>query len=574
MYRCTICGKTYRKGRAIGHVLKHHIPFDQVPFACSLCNFRCLEARELAHHVAHYDRHQREVSSTGVSDPNSILYRSSQPIDIDQYIQVVKEPPSATVSTASLPSAGEPVPAWLAALIQSTPEATRPIPEPYDPEFPELLRTPAVVPRQPVATPPSPMMQLRLNEASTQMAAPAADHRSSVMPVPESSRVIILNGRDQTLLGGLSTAQMPGGPVNSNSQLNPGCLQQTASFQAIQPAYASAPVSVSINPGVTMMQPSVAPAVQATTHTTANQIAAWGQTMHQTPQSTAMFQPISQDVYGAFTQPVAPKPTQMPVATLSTPSTPRPASVASSGSSASTPLHDEVYLNLRRQLQATAASAAGVVGSQAPIPSATTTSQVTPVQPAQGPASNAEAPPASAQITAVVSTGEHTPRPTPPAGASSPLGTPSSTPRQDEASQDEAPQDEAPQDEALQDEALEIHTDEADPLLREIDHQGREADAGPAKYVQEFVEKLKESTITLNNAMDRGKEQSLQVAKDNRKELRQVNQTLNMILMELQTVSRHVTAMRWQRPRPRTPPRSRSRSVKRMKSTVKRVNKK
>ncbi|KAH3867911.1 hypothetical protein DPMN_031048 [Dreissena polymorpha] len=46
-YRCKKCGKTNRKGRLIGHILKHHVPMDQAPFSCGLCNFRCTEVADL-----------------------------------------------------------------------------------------------------------------------------------------------------------------------------------------------------------------------------------------------------------------------------------------------------------------------------------------------------------------------------------------------------------------------------------------------------------------------------------------------------------------------------------------------
>ncbi|KAH3706091.1 hypothetical protein DPMN_065471 [Dreissena polymorpha] len=39
-YKCKACGKTDRKWRLIGHIRKQHVPMDQVPFACGLCNFR------------------------------------------------------------------------------------------------------------------------------------------------------------------------------------------------------------------------------------------------------------------------------------------------------------------------------------------------------------------------------------------------------------------------------------------------------------------------------------------------------------------------------------------------------
>ena len=66
MYKCRVCGKLDRRQRLVGHLLKTHISFDQVPYYCNLCNFRCTAKEDLARHVTNYKRHREEVGRFGL----------------------------------------------------------------------------------------------------------------------------------------------------------------------------------------------------------------------------------------------------------------------------------------------------------------------------------------------------------------------------------------------------------------------------------------------------------------------------------------------------------------------------
>jgi len=78
-YRCTTCNKMGRRGRVVGHFFKYHVPFDRVPFSCSLCNFRCQTQQHLAEHVTQYAPHVREAKAKGVTDLRPFLNRSTNP---------------------------------------------------------------------------------------------------------------------------------------------------------------------------------------------------------------------------------------------------------------------------------------------------------------------------------------------------------------------------------------------------------------------------------------------------------------------------------------------------------------
>ncbi|KAH3786980.1 hypothetical protein DPMN_165099 [Dreissena polymorpha] len=56
-WRCKNCSKKDRKGRLMGHILKHHVVFDRVPFSCNLCSFRCNDKNTLVDHLKNYKRH-------------------------------------------------------------------------------------------------------------------------------------------------------------------------------------------------------------------------------------------------------------------------------------------------------------------------------------------------------------------------------------------------------------------------------------------------------------------------------------------------------------------------------------
>ncbi|XP_060561060.1 uncharacterized protein LOC132720854 [Ruditapes philippinarum] len=81
-YKCKRCTKVQRKGRMVAHILKHHVPFDRVPFACSLCGFRCLDKQALMDHITKYTRHREEESRYGTPDYKKILHMAGNPYQI------------------------------------------------------------------------------------------------------------------------------------------------------------------------------------------------------------------------------------------------------------------------------------------------------------------------------------------------------------------------------------------------------------------------------------------------------------------------------------------------------------
>lgn len=92
IYRCTVCGKSDRKGRLVAHLLKTHVSLDQVPFSCSLCNFRCTDRAQLLRHITRYQRHREEVIRLGSVNNKTVLRRSQNPVNIDAYLEAQSEP--------------------------------------------------------------------------------------------------------------------------------------------------------------------------------------------------------------------------------------------------------------------------------------------------------------------------------------------------------------------------------------------------------------------------------------------------------------------------------------------------
>ena len=92
-YKCARCGKEDRKGRMISHILKHHVPFERIPYSCSLCSFRCSDKKSLVDHVKKYSRHKEEESKFGPQDYSKILRMASNPYNIgeDDMIQLSRE---------------------------------------------------------------------------------------------------------------------------------------------------------------------------------------------------------------------------------------------------------------------------------------------------------------------------------------------------------------------------------------------------------------------------------------------------------------------------------------------------
>ncbi|XP_060551564.1 uncharacterized protein LOC132713111 [Ruditapes philippinarum] len=92
-YKCVRCGKVDRKGRMVSHVLKHHVPFDRVPYSCSFCSFRCTDKKSLLDHIKKYSRHRDEETRFGQPDYSKILKMAENPyvIGVDDMVQLSKE---------------------------------------------------------------------------------------------------------------------------------------------------------------------------------------------------------------------------------------------------------------------------------------------------------------------------------------------------------------------------------------------------------------------------------------------------------------------------------------------------
>ncbi|KAH3739303.1 hypothetical protein DPMN_045953 [Dreissena polymorpha] len=69
----------------MGHILKHHVVFDRVPFSCSLCSFRCNDKKTLVDHLKNYTRHLAEVADRqGRISLDRVLQRSENPYWVSQ----------------------------------------------------------------------------------------------------------------------------------------------------------------------------------------------------------------------------------------------------------------------------------------------------------------------------------------------------------------------------------------------------------------------------------------------------------------------------------------------------------
>ncbi|KAH3693957.1 hypothetical protein DPMN_081396 [Dreissena polymorpha] len=79
-WRCKRCGKKNTEEQIMGHILKHHVTLDRVPFSCSICSFRCNDNKTLVRHLKHYRRHVEEVTSRkGRISLDKVLQRSENP---------------------------------------------------------------------------------------------------------------------------------------------------------------------------------------------------------------------------------------------------------------------------------------------------------------------------------------------------------------------------------------------------------------------------------------------------------------------------------------------------------------
>ena len=81
----------------MGHFFKYHVTFDQVPYTCSLCSFKCQTQQHLLDHVTKYAPHVKEAKLRGVTDLRRYLNKSDNPyivsdLDIERLGDPVSEP--------------------------------------------------------------------------------------------------------------------------------------------------------------------------------------------------------------------------------------------------------------------------------------------------------------------------------------------------------------------------------------------------------------------------------------------------------------------------------------------------
>ncbi|KAH3733069.1 hypothetical protein DPMN_039493 [Dreissena polymorpha] len=71
------------------------LKLDKVPFYCTFCNFRCTATADLLHHVKQYKRHAEEVARTGITDQQTLLRQSTNPVDPNSLVEVTDMETSA-----------------------------------------------------------------------------------------------------------------------------------------------------------------------------------------------------------------------------------------------------------------------------------------------------------------------------------------------------------------------------------------------------------------------------------------------------------------------------------------------
>lgn len=84
-YVCTQCTEkpfADTKGKFETHHMKFHARPTDLPFWCSLCNFRCTEDKQLTEHIFVYGPHRQEARKRKVLDSSPYLHESKQPYKI------------------------------------------------------------------------------------------------------------------------------------------------------------------------------------------------------------------------------------------------------------------------------------------------------------------------------------------------------------------------------------------------------------------------------------------------------------------------------------------------------------
>ena len=266
-YRCRVCGKQDRRDRVVAHVLKCHARLDQVPFYCTLCNFRSERAEELMNHVTRYARHRDEVKRTGVTDMARVLGKCENPIKVEDFLEVVRE-------------SDEPVlPSWLTAIAPVSAMSTaseadlansRPpsvtedeighilgLPEPYDPEMPSMVSSLMGSPLMSAATQRA--SNVRVSQ-TTVVAQPTAQV-PAVRPLVTAPRATVLSPSYALPVPGHGSSSAQASGCTMDSVL--GGMRQAASFAPVDCGSAGltgARLVLSV-PGVDQVNTVLAPVV-------------------------------------------------------------------------------------------------------------------------------------------------------------------------------------------------------------------------------------------------------------------------------------------------------------------------
>jgi hypothetical protein len=70
VYECLKCPRFKgEKRKAESHFYKIHLAPDELPWYCSLCNFRCESERDMKRHPIHYPDHKRRVDKAKRKNP-------------------------------------------------------------------------------------------------------------------------------------------------------------------------------------------------------------------------------------------------------------------------------------------------------------------------------------------------------------------------------------------------------------------------------------------------------------------------------------------------------------------------
>ena len=85
VYMCLHCFHKLRRrvvdvrGRIEDHILREHRTYEEVPFYCSLCYFRCMKREQLVNHITAYKRHVNTAYKANITDHSQYLKQNPIP---------------------------------------------------------------------------------------------------------------------------------------------------------------------------------------------------------------------------------------------------------------------------------------------------------------------------------------------------------------------------------------------------------------------------------------------------------------------------------------------------------------